>query len=97
MHKTLEGELTDEQVCGLLISSAGSCGRQSGAVPLRLLDAPGGRGGLAGRSGGKLLAGNLPSVDLSAVCLVSMSHFDDDVVVTTGLWDCECVLMEDEY
>jgi hypothetical protein len=63
--ETLEGELADEQVGGLLVPADLAKGHGSGTVPVRLLHASGGGGGLAGSLGGELLAGSFPSGGLT--------------------------------
>ena len=60
-NKTLEGELADEQVSGLLVPADLTEGDGSGAVPVRLLHTSGGGGGLAGSLGGELLTGGFAS------------------------------------
>ncbi|KAL7508612.1 hypothetical protein ACHAXN_009504 [Cyclotella atomus] len=60
-HETLEGELADEQVGGLLVPTDLAKGHGSGTVPVGLLHASGGGGGLAGSLGGELLAGSFSS------------------------------------
>ena len=63
--ETLEGELADEQVGRLLVPTDLLEGDSSGAVTVVLLDAAGGRGGLASGLGSELLAGCLASGGLA--------------------------------
>ncbi|KAL7502296.1 hypothetical protein ACHAXN_000282, partial [Cyclotella atomus] len=63
--ETLEGELADEQVGGLLVPTDLAKGHGSGTVPVGLLHASGGGGGLAGSLGGELLAGSFSSGGLA--------------------------------
>ncbi len=67
-HQTLEGQLADQQLGGLLIATDLSQSHGAGPVAMRLLDAAGGRSALTGGFGSELLP--LPPVDLRAVCLV---------------------------
>ena len=60
-NKTLEGELADEQVSGLLVPTDLTEGDGSGAVPVGLLHTSGGGGRLAGSLGGELLTGGFAS------------------------------------
>ena len=63
--KTLERELADEQVGGLLVAADLTKRDGSGAVTVGLLDASGGGGGLASGLGGELLAGGFASGGLA--------------------------------
>ena len=60
-HETLEGQLADEQLGGLLVSPDLTESHSAGPVSVRLLDSTGGRGGLPGSLGGQLLPGSLSS------------------------------------
>merc|ERR1719471_31060 len=60
-HQALEGQLADEQLGGLLVPPDLTEGHGSRAVPMGLLDAPGGRRRLPGGLGGELLPGGLAS------------------------------------
>ena len=60
-NETLEGELADQKVGGLLVAADLTKSHGSGAVAVGLLDSSGGGGGLARSLGGKLLAGGLAS------------------------------------
>ena len=64
-HKTLEGELADEEVSAFLVPTDLTEGDGSGAVTVGLLHTSGGRGRLASSLGGKLLAGSLSSGGLT--------------------------------
>ena len=63
--KTLEGELADEKLGGLLVPSDLTEGNCSRPVPVWLLDSAGGRGRLASSLGGQLLPGGLASSGLT--------------------------------
>ena len=60
-HKALEGQLADEELGALLVTTDLPKGHCAGPVPVGLLDASGGRGALAGSLGGQLLPGGLAS------------------------------------
>ena len=72
-HQTLEGELADEKLSGLLIPPDLSQGDGTGPVPVGLLDASGGGGALASGLGGQLLPGGLASGGLTGG-LLGTSH-----------------------
>ena len=72
--ETLEGELADEEVGGLLVPTDLAEGDSSGAVAVGLLHASGGGGGLARCLGGELLAGGFASGGLTCG-LLGTSHF----------------------
>jgi len=59
--QTLEGQLPDEKLSGLLVPSDLTKGDGTGPVSVGLLHAAGGRGGLTGGLGGQLLTGSLSS------------------------------------
>mmetsp|Transcript_9093 Transcript_9093/g.22252 ORF Transcript_9093/g.22252 Transcript_9093/m.22252 type:complete len:204 (-) Transcript_9093:50-661(-) len=63
--QSLEGKLPDQQVGALLVPADLAEGDGSGTVAVGLLDASGGRSGLAGGLGGELLAGSFSSGGLS--------------------------------
>ena len=63
--EALEGELADEQLGGLLVAADLAERDRAGAVAVRLLDAARGRGRLARRLGGELLAGRLATGGLA--------------------------------
>ena len=73
-NETLEGELADEQVGGLLVATDLTESDGSWAVTVGLLDASGGGGGLASGLGGELLAGGLASGGLAGG-LLGTGHF----------------------
>jgi hypothetical protein len=77
--KTLEGELADEQVRGLLVTTDLTESDGSGAVTVGLLDTSGGGGRLTSGLGGKLLTGSLSSGGLTGG-LLGTSHFGIDVL-----------------
>ena len=62
--KTLEGELADQELSGLLVTSDLPQGDSSRPVPVRLLDSSCGRGRLASSLGSKLLPRGLASSGL---------------------------------
>jgi hypothetical protein len=63
--KTLEGQLADEKVGGLLVTTDLTKSDGSGTVTVGLLDTSGSGGGLAGCLGGELLTGSLSSGGLA--------------------------------
>ena len=71
--QTLEGELADEQLGGLLVATDLTESDGAGPVAVGLLDAPGGGSGLPGSLGGQLLAGSLSSGGLTGG-LLGTSH-----------------------
>jgi hypothetical protein len=73
--KTLEWELADQQVGRLLVPTNLTKSDGSRPVPVGLLDTSGGRGGLAGSLGGKLLTRGLSSGGLTGG-LLGTSHFE---------------------
>jgi hypothetical protein len=62
--QALEGQFTNEQVGTFLVATNLAQGDRARAVPMRLFDAASGRGGLAGRLGGELLARGLATCAL---------------------------------
>ena len=70
----LEGQLPDEQLCGLLVAPDFTEGDGARLVAVRLLDASSGRRALASGLGGQLLAGSLSSSGLAGG-LLGTSHF----------------------
>jgi histone H3 len=72
--ETLEGELADEELGRLLVTTDFAKGDGSGSVAVRLLDTAGSRGRLAGSLGGELLSGGLASGGF-ACGLLSTGHF----------------------
>jgi len=71
--QTLEGQLADEQLGGLLVPPDLTESHCAGPVPVGLLDTPGGGGRLAGSLGGQLLPGGLASGGLTGG-LLGTSH-----------------------
>jgi len=71
--KTLEGQLADQQLSGLLVTPNLTEGDGSRPIPVGLLDSTGGRGGLPGGLGGQLLPGGLASSRLTGG-LLSTGH-----------------------
>ena len=71
--KTLEGELADEKLSGLLVSSDLTESNSSWPVSVGLLDTSGGRGRFTGSLGGQLLPGSLSSSGLTGG-LLGTSH-----------------------
>ena len=72
--KTLEGQLADEKVGGLLVPSDLTKGDGSGSVTVGLLDSSGGGGRLTSCLGGELLSGSLSSGGLAGG-LLGTGHF----------------------
>jgi len=64
-HETLERELADQELGGLLVAADLAESHGSRAVAVRLLHAAGGRRGLARSLGGELLTGRLASGGLA--------------------------------
>jgi histone H3 len=71
--KTLEGQLADEELSALLVPPDFTESDGTGPVPVGLLDASCGRGGLASCLGGELLAWGLASGGLAGG-LLGTSH-----------------------
>jgi len=65
-HEPLEGQLADEELGALLVTTDLTESHGPGAVAVGLLHAAGGGRGLAGSLGGQLLAGSLPSGALAS-------------------------------
>jgi len=72
-HKTLEGQLPDEELSGLLVSSDLTESNGSWPVSVGLLHSSGGWSGLPGSLGGQLLPWSLSSSGLTC-CLLSTGH-----------------------
>jgi histone H3 len=70
--ETLEGELADEQLSGLLVATNLTESDGTGLVTVRLLDTSGGGGSLTGGLGGELLTGSLATSGLT--CKVNVSR-----------------------
>ena len=77
--KALEGQLADEELSGLLVPPDLTEGHGTRAVPVGLLDATGGGGGLASGLGGQLLPGGLASSGLTGglLCTGHVSYSVD--------------------
>ena len=71
--QTLEGELADEELSGLLVATDLTESHGSRLVAVRLLDTAGGWGALASSLGGQLLPGGLASSGLAS-SLLGTSH-----------------------
>merc|ERR1719221_1772250 len=69
--ETLEWELADEELGGLLVAADLPESHSAGPVPVGLLHTSGGGGGLPGCLGGQLLPGSLPSGGLAGSLLGS--------------------------
>ena len=78
--QTLEGELADQKLGGLLVSPDLTESHGTRSVPVRLLHTPGGRGGLASSLGSKLLPGSLTSSGFTCG-LLGTSHGNSSVLV----------------
>ena len=74
--KTLEGELADEKLGRLLVSSDLTESDGTGPVTMGLLDATGGRGGFTGSLGSQLLPRRLSSSGFTGG-LLGTSHCDE--------------------
>ena len=74
-HQTLEGQLADEELSGLLVPPDLSQGNCSGPVSVGLLHTSGGGGGLPRGLGGQLLPGGLASGGFTGG-LLGTSHVD---------------------
>ena len=81
-HETLEGQLPDEQLSGLLVSSDLPESHGTGPVSVRLLDSSGGGSGLPGSLGGQLLPGSFSSGGFTSG-LLGTSH--GEVVFVSSL------------
>ena len=64
--KALEGQLADEELSGLLVTTDLTESNGTRAVTVGLLDSSGSRGRLAGSLGGKLLPGGLATSGLAS-------------------------------
>ena len=73
--QTLEGQLADEELGGLLVPPDLTEGDGTGPVPVGLLDTAGGGCGFASGLGGQLLPGGLASGRFTCG-LLGTSHFD---------------------
>ena len=84
-NKTLEGQLADEQLGGLLVPPDLTEGHGSGPVTVGLLDSSGGRRGLPGSLGGELLPGGLASGGLTSGLLGAGHGVDLGELNTNGV------------
>ena len=75
-NQTLERQLADEQFRALLVATDLTQRDRSGAVAMRLLHTSGGRGALASRLSGQLLAGRLATRGLASR-LLGTRHFSN--------------------
>ena len=73
-NKTLEGQLADQELSRLLVTTDLTKSDGTGAVTMGLLDTSGSGGGLASGLGGQLLTGSLSSGGLAGG-LLGTSHF----------------------
>ena len=80
--QTLEGQLADEELSGLLVPPDLSESDSAGPVSVGLLDASGGGGALASGLGGQLLPGGLASGGLTCG-LLGTGHVDGSVETVT--------------
>merc|ERR1719341_2519108 len=74
-HQTLERQLADEELGGLLVSPNLPESNCAGPVPVRLLDSSGGGGRLPSGLGGELLPGSFTSGRLTSG-LLGTSHLE---------------------
>ncbi len=72
-YQTLEGELADQKLSGLLVATNLTKSDGTGLVAVRLLDTSGGGSRLASGLGGELLTGSLATSGLTG-CLLGASH-----------------------
>ena len=75
--EALEGQLADEQLGGFLVAPDLTESHGTGLVAVRLLDASGSRGALAGGLGGQLLPGGLASGRFTGGLLGTCHFFDE--------------------
>ena len=75
-HQTLEGQLADQQLGGLLVTTDLAESHRSGPVTMGLLHSTGGRSTLAGSLGGQLLPGSLSSSRLAGSLLCTSHGYD---------------------
>jgi hypothetical protein len=92
-HETLEGELADEQVRRLLVTTDLTKSDGSGTVTVGLLHTSGSGGGLAGSLGGKLLTRSLSSGGLAGG-LLGTGHVD--LLLETVIKRCFLVIVSEE-
>ncbi len=75
-HQTLEGQLADQQLGGLLIATDLSQSHGAGPVAMRLLDAAGGRSALTGGFGSELLPGGFAACGFTSSLLGSCHNYN---------------------
>ncbi len=75
-HQTLERQLADQQLGGLLIATDLSQSHSAGPVAMRLLDAAGGRSALTGGFGSELLPRGFAAGGFTSSLLGSCHHYD---------------------
>lgn len=80
-YQTLEGQLADQQLSALLVTTDLTKSDGTGLITVRLLDTSGGGSALAGGLGGELLAGSLATGGLTG-SLLGTSHDDCCVVLS---------------
>jgi len=68
-NETLEGELADEKLSGLLVATDFTESDGTRLIPVRLLDTTGGRGRFTGSLGSELLTGGLATSGLAGSLL----------------------------
>jgi len=73
-NQALEGELADQKLGGLLVTTDLTESDGTRLIPVRLLDTAGGGSGLASCLGGQLLTGGLATSGLAG-CLLGTGHF----------------------
>lgn len=78
-HQALEGQLADEELSALLVTTDFSQSHGAGPVTMGLLHTPGGWGRLPGSLGGQLLAGSLASGGFTSGLLGS-SHVESEKI-----------------
>jgi hypothetical protein len=88
-YQTLERELADQKLSGLLVATDLTKSDGTGLVAVRLLDTSGGGGALAGGLGGELLAGSLATSGLAGGCRGKVSK---KVLTTKDVAKYECLL-----
>lgn len=81
-HQALEGQLADQQLSGLLVTTNFSQSHSTRTVTMGLLHATGGRGTLTGSLGGQLLPGSFTSSGFTG-SLLCTSHGSYDSPVGT--------------
>lgn len=75
-YQTLEGQLADQELSGLLVTTNLTKSDGTGLVTVRLLDTSGRGGGLASSLGSELLTGSLATGGLTGG-LLGAGHYED--------------------